>query len=272
MGAAVISFSSIAVGVRELGGKLPTIELLFARSLIGVMIMSFVLIFVTKENPFLSQKKKIHFWRNLFHFGGQYGWFVGILHLPLAEVFALEFTVPVWASILAYFILKEQLGWQQGLGITLGMIGVLCVVRPGIEIIQPASLVVLGAAVCFAMTHVLTRSLAGEESTTLVVFYMCLIQLPIGGLLSASVWQWPDPIQAVWLIWIGLSALAAHFSMTRALHYSSVQTVLTLDFIRLPFIALVGVVLYSELLDYWIIVGGGLMLVGNLFGLKKKPN
>ena len=220
------------------------------------MIMSFVLIFVTKENPFLSQKKKIHFGGIYSTLEWQYGWFVGILHLPLAEVFALEFTVPVWASILAYFILKEQLGWQQGSWYNLGY-DRCAVCGSARDRNYPARLAGgVGCSSMFCDDSCVDAFFGGRRAQRWWFLYVP-DSVTYRGLLSASVWQWPDPIQAVWLIWIGLSALAAHFSMTRALHYSSVQTVLTLDFIRLPFIALVGVVLYSELLDYWIIVGVG---------------
>ncbi len=269
MAAAVVSFSSIAVGARELSGEMHVFQMLFARSVVGLLIMTVLLLLFYRKNPFRTPKLKAHVLRNVFHFGGQYGWFVGIAYLPLAEVFALEFTVPVWASLFAYFLLGERLTQRKCAGIVLGIVGVLFVVRPGIEIVQPASFVVLAAAIGFALTHVTTRSLAGSESTLVIVFFMCLIQLPIGGLLSLSVWKWPTSSEIFWLVWIGISALLAHYCMTRALYYASVSTVLTIDFLRLPFIALVAMWLYDENLDMWVLMGGAIMVLGNVIGLGK---
>ena len=97
---------------------------------------------------------------------------------------------------------------------------------------------------------------------------MCLVQLPIGFALSIAHWQWPESGQWGWLLLIGLMALSAHFCMSKAMHYAEVSVVVTLDFLRLPLIALLGVVLYAEAFDWAILLGGTLMLIGNIIALQ----
>ena len=96
---------------------------------------------------------------------------------------------------------------------------------------------------------------------------MCLIQLPIGGILALPQWQWPVGSQWGWLLVIGLMALSAHFCMAKAMAHAEVSTVVTLDFLRLPLIALIGVVFYAEPFEVAILLGGALMMTGNMLNI-----
>jgi drug/metabolite transporter (DMT)-like permease len=149
------------------------------------------------------------------------------------------------------------------------MTGVLVIVRPGYAIVDPASFIVLGAAFCYAISHTATKSLSSSESATSIIFYMCLIQLPIGLIFSLANWSWPIGWQWLWLALIGFTALSAHYCMAKAMQYTEVTTVVTIDFLRLPLIAIVGVLVYSEQFEISLILGGLLMLVGNLVSIRR---
>ena len=193
---------------------------------------------------------------------------MGIGILPLAEVFALEFTVPIWTLIIAAIFLGEAITTTKSISVFLGLAGVLVIVQPVYAIMHSASLIVLAAAICYAISHTATKSLSSSESAISILFYMCLIQLPIGLLLSLANWSWPIGEQWLWLIVIGFTALSAHYCMTKAMNYAEVTTVVTMDFFRLPLIALVGMFFYAEQFEMSLIVGGGLMLIGNLIRVK----
>ncbi len=266
---ALFSFSLMAVCVRELAGEIATCQTLLFRSVIGLLCVSIILI-ASKEHVNVETKKLgLHILRNIFHFAGQYGWFLGIAMLPLAEVFALEFTVPIWTLIIASIALGEKIIMRKVLSILLGSLGVVVILQPGISIIDPASFIVLASAICYAVSHTATKSLSSSDSAISILFYMCLIQLPIGLFLSITDWVWPLGIQWLWLLIIGLTALTAHYCMAKAMQHAEATTVVTLDFLRLPLIALVGVVLYSEKLELALLIGGLLMLVGNIVSLKQ---
>lgn len=263
------SFCLMAVSIRELSGEIDTFQILFFRSVIGLVVISLIIVATGKTSCFRIQRIGLHGVRNTFHFAGQYGWFLGIGLLPLAEVFALEFTVPLWTALIAYVFLKEALTTQTVTSILLGIMGVLIIVQPGIEIINYASLVVLGAAICYAISYVSTKAISSTEHPFSIIFMMCLIQFPIGLFLSLASWQSPTEGQWLWIAIIGITALSAHYCITKAMLYAEVTTVVTMDFFRLPIIAIVGVVFYSEAIELSILVGSLLILLGNL--LKMSP-
>ena len=266
---ALLSFSSMAIAGRELSDDVPVFLMLLIRSLIGLIIICSIITWQRQFELFNTRRLKLHTVRNVFHFGGQLGWFIGIGLLPLGEVFALEFTVPFWTVLLATFILKDKLTSRKIIAVSMGMAGVLFVVRPGIEILDSAALIVLAAAFGYAASHTATKVLSDTEAPLTILFYMCLIQLPIGLVLSWNNLSLPDSAHYPWLILIGTTALTAHFCMTKALQQTDVTTVVTLDFLRLPLIVVIGMLFYAEPFDIWVIVGGALMLAGNIFNQKR---
>lgn len=263
---ALLSFMMMAIGGRELAGQLTTFQILFFRSLIGLLVISAVL-WRTGWHHVKTEKLGLHLLRNIAHYGGQYGWFYGLGFIPLAEVFAIEFTLPVWVAILAVVILGEKLTRPRVIAIVFGLIGLLIILRPGMQVVQSAALAVLAAAVGYALSHVLTKKITNTDTALSVVFYMTLIQLPFGLIPSLFTWQTPQGEMWVWLVVVGVGALTAHYCMSQALKLADATVVVPMDFLRLPLIALVGVIFYSEALDWLVLVGGAVMLAGNWWNI-----
>lgn len=264
MGGALVSFCLMAIAGRELAGAIQTFQILLSRSVIGLLVVSVLIWKSGRPALFSTQRLPLQLGRNLFHFVGQYGWFLGLGLLPLAQVFALEFTTPLWTLLIAALFLKERLSARKAVAIALGSVGVVLILNPGGDIVNPAALYVLGAAVCYALSYVATKALSTTDDPLTILFYMCLVQLPLGLVLSASHFVLPTPLQWVWMTVIGLSALTAHFCLTHAMKTTEVSVVVTLDFLRLPLIGMVGMALYGEGFRPMLLVGAGLMLVGNL--------
>lgn len=266
---AIIAFSLMAVGARELAGEINVFQILFFRSVMGLVIVSVLILSTGQRNLFVTRRVNLHIGRNIFHFAGQYGWFLGIGLLPLAEVFALEFTVPIWTVLIASVFLKEYLTARKLTAILVGVIGVLVIIRPGAQILDVASMIVLASAACFGVSYVATKGLSSSESSLTVLFYMCLIQLPVSLLFTVGHWIEPTPLQWLWVSIVSVAALGAHYCVTRAMKLAEAGVVVTLDFLRLPLIAAVGVVFYSEAFDIALILGAALMLIGNLINLHR---
>ncbi|WP_305405024.1 DMT family transporter [Photobacterium leiognathi] len=264
---ALCSFCLIAIGARELANDITTAQLMALRSVIGLGIISAIICYHRDTRLFKTQRLPLQVFRNVFHFAGQYGWLFGITVLPLAEVFAIEFTVPIWTAIIATLFLQERFNSQRLLSLVLGFVGVLIIVQPGIKIINSASLIVLGAAVCYAVSHASTKSLSVTDKPLTILFYMCLVQLPLGVLLAYQNWQEPNLLAWGWIILVSVAALSAHFCMTKAMQTADVTLVVMMDFLRLPLIALVGVYFYAEGLDWTLFLGAGCMLLGNLINV-----
>ncbi len=267
MALTLFSFCFMAVAIRELSGQLSTFQILFFRSLIGLVVLSTLMIVTGNGVYFRSQRWLLHTFRNSLHFVGQYCWFIGIGLLPLAEVFALEFTVPLWTALIAAFVLGERLTIKKCVSIALGLLGVICIVGSDLGEVSNASLIVLFAAVIYSIVHVATKSLSTTDNTLTVIFFMCLMQLPIGLLFAIPEWTQPNSLQWWWVVIIGITGLSAHFGMTKAMHYAEVSVVVTMDFLRLPLIIVVGVFLYAEPFVASVLIGSLFMLAGNLLNI-----
>lgn len=267
MGGAMFCFLAMAISGRELHGHLNTFQVLFFRSLVGVAVVG-VLLHRAGWVKLRTRAPGTHVLRNVVHFAGQYGWFYGLGLIPLTEVFALEFTMPIWTALLAPFVLGERMTLTRALVVVLGFIGTLVVLRPGLAIVHPAALAVLASAFAYAVAHMLTKRLSGTDAPLAILFYMTLIQLPLGFVLSLHGWRWPSPADWPWLVTVGVAALAAHYCMTRAFQLADATVVVPMDFLRLPLIAGVGYVFYGETLSPWVLVGALILCAGAWLNLK----
>ncbi|MDP3516255.1 MAG: DMT family transporter [Pseudohongiella sp.] len=266
MGGTLLSFTAMAVAARELSEDLSTFQILSIRSFIGLLLISTIL--SQKGWQQLSLKNiKVHLVRNVAHFCGQFGWFYAIAFIPLAAVFAIEFTVPIWTAVFAAILLAERITGVRVLAIMLGVVGVLVILRPGLVVVHPAAIAMLGGAVAYGLSHALTKKLSGSDSSLSILFYMMLIQLPLGLLPAAFDWVTPTAAQWPWLIVVGITGLTAHLCMVRALSLADATLVIPMDSLRLPLIALVGSVVYSERLDACLALGAGLIVAGNLMNV-----
>jgi drug/metabolite transporter (DMT)-like permease len=198
---------------------------------------------------------------------GQYGWFVGVSLLPLSQVFALEFTAPLWTSILAMIFLGEILTLRRFIAIVLGFSGVFLIVNPGEGIFNFNSLYVIAAAILFSVGNTFSKSLVKTDRPLTILFYMSLIQLPIALALSYQSLIMPDAVQSFWMLVIGLTSMASHFCMSKAMQKTDLSIVVTLDFFRLPLITLVGVLLYQEAFKWVMVVGALMVFSANLINL-----
>ena len=256
----------MAVAARELSADLGTFQILAIRSLIGFLVIA-VILSQTGWQQISLRNLNVHILRNLAHFCGQFGWFYAIAFIPLVAVFAIEFTVPIWTALFAAILLAERLSAVRLLAIVLGILGVLIILRPGLAVVHPAALAMLGGAVAYGLSHVLTKKLSGQDSSLCILFYMTLIQLPMGLLPAAFAWTTPTATHWPWLILVGVSGLTAHYCMVRALSLADAMLVVPMDFLRLPLIALVGYAFYGEHIDGYLAMGAGLIIAANLINV-----
>jgi len=273
---ALSCFSLLAVASRELTAALSTLEILFWRSLLGGVIVTAILARAGILDRAGLQPQLIgwHALRNVTHFGGQCAWLIAIAALPLAEVFALEFTTPLWAALMAALFMGEALNRGRWISLLLGFAGVLVILRPGAAVINPASLVMLVGAFGFGITVIVTRKLTQMLSGhghafLLVLFYMTVMQglLSLGFLLLNAGLRLPPADNVPWLAVAAVTALMAHYSLTRALSYADASVVMPMDYLRLPLIMVVAWLLYGESVTVWLMLGAGLIIAGNAWGL-----
>jgi drug/metabolite transporter (DMT)-like permease len=263
----VLSLTVLAICVRELGAFMSPLQILFFRSLFGLLVMTLLVLHQFGRIPVTTQFNT-HLIRNIFHYLGQYAWFYAIVFIPLATVFAIDFTAPMWTVLLATLLLGEKITRWRILAIFMGIIGVLVVLRPGIETIHIASLAVLASSFCFAMTYTLTRKLTQGDSPLIILFYMSAIQFPIAIFPALHVWVTPVGKAWIWIIAVGITSITAHYSLSRALAIADASIVIPMDFMRLPIIVIVGYLLYQEGLDWFVLLGASIIFAGNFLNVR----
>ena len=264
---AVISFCIMTIGVKEMSNNVNSFQIIFYRSIIGLIT---ILLFFKKKlkTPTFSVVKE-HLFRNIFHIIGQYGWIVGIIYLSLAEVTAIEFSVPIWILIIASIFLKEKMTSSNLISIVLGFIGVLIILRPGFSIISIKSIIVLLSAISYAIAHTSTKKLTKKHTPLDIVFIMCLIQIPISFCFTLENLTLPDIKDSCYLLVVGISAITAHFTMAKAMQDDDISSIISIDYFRLPILILLGILIYNEKFDPIYLIGGTLIFIGNWINKKK---
>ena len=270
MGGALTAFSVLAVSVRELAARqLGIFEILAVRSCTALVILLTLLAIRSDLRKSLAPRRiGTHLLRNTFHFGSQYCWAAALTMMPLAAVFALEFTMPTWTILLAAWLLGERLTPSRIGVVVLGLIGVLVIVRPGIAAFNPATFLVLAAAFGFAITMIATKHLTATETTFGIVFWMMVIQLPMslaGSDLGAFARLGPNDLLPV--LGMGIAGTASHYCLSNAFRAGDATVVVPLDFLRVPIIAVVGWILYNEVPDLFVLLGALIIVAGVTWNL-----
>ena len=272
MSGALLAFSATAVAVRALTPAFSVFEILAVRNAAGIAILLACALLRPELRPGLKPRRfRLHLARNVVHFASTDGWAFGLTLLPLATVFALEFTTPVWVALLAIPLLRERMTRGRFVAVALGFAGVLVILRPGVETLQPAGLLMLAVALGFAFVAIMTKHLTRTESTFSILFFMNLLQLPMNlAGVSGAFWLRIVPSHALPLIGVCAGGLLSHYCLTNAYRQGDATMVVPLDFLRIPLIALVGWQLYGEALDPYVFVGSGCIIAGILYSLRRE--
>ena len=266
---AILSFSLMAVAGRAVSDTHDTFEIMLYRSLTGVAIMAIVVAWGNRWAEITLKRFPLHVTRNLAHFTGQNLWFWSLNLIPLAQVFALEFTTPVWVILLAPLLLGERITRIGLFSAALGFLGVLIVARPDLHNINAGVLAAASSAIAFALTAIMTRKLTRTESIVAILVYLTLIQAVFGVIMAGYDGMITAPTTETWywLMAIGFAGLLAHFCLTTALSLAPASIVMPIDFARLPTIAVVGMLLYNEPIDLFVFVGAALIFGANYINI-----
>jgi drug/metabolite transporter (DMT)-like permease len=189
--------------------------------------------------------------------------------IPLAQVFALEFTSPLWVLVLSPLILGERMTQVRAVAAVIGFTGILIVARPGPETINAGTLAAAAAALGFAGSILATKRLTRTERLTCILFWMTLTQI-VFGLICAGVdgdIALPSPVSLPWLVVIGCAGLMAHVCLTTALSIAPATLIAPVDFLRLPLIAVIGLMVYGEAIDAAVLIGAAVIFGANYLNL-----
>nr|WP_311136120.1 MULTISPECIES: DMT family transporter [Pseudooceanicola] len=269
MSGAIVSFLAMAIAGRSLGATFDTFEIMTWRSLTGLAIMVLVITLRGRWRDISPRHMGLHLGRNLAHFTAQNLWFYAITVIPLAQVFALEFTSPLWVLLLSPLLLGERITRTRAFSALLGFVGILIVTRPGSQPLSPGVIAAGIAAVGFALTFLTTKRLTRTVPTLCILFWMTALQTVFGLICAGYDGQVTLPGAATLplLILVGVAGLAAHFCVTSALSFAPATLVVPIDFTRLPLAAILGALVLGDPFDPIVLLGAAVIFAGNYLNI-----
>jgi len=266
----ILNITITAICIRELSFKYSSFEIQNFRNIFSIIII--LIFFKAKNNVHLTTfQLKNNFIRNIFHFIGQSAWTWGLTVLPLAVVFSLEFTMPIWAAIIAIIIFKEKITLNKILFLILGLLGTWIILLPDTKYIGIYNIIVLFSAITYAIAHNFTKKLTGTDSIISILFYMSIIQLPfslIGSFIVDDL-HYNIAKEMPLIILLTITSLLAHYCLSSALKNSEASVVLPIDYIRLPLIIFIGWYYYDEIISSNVFIGSVFIIFGVIVFLNK---
>ena len=260
---------TMAVAGRETVNQLSAFQVMELRAMIGLVLLSPLVFAAGGLSAMKTAHPWRHIWRNAVHYAAQYAWLIAVTLIPLAQVISIEFTMPIWTAVLAVLFIGEKLNRWKVVAIALGLVGVVMIVRPAVDSVEPGQLYALFAAFGFSISVILIKALTRTDSVVRIIFWRLIIQGVIGAVPALWVWQpVPDGLWP-WILLVAICGTFSHYCMARAMVHADATIVVPMDFLRVPLTALIGWLVYAEAIDVFTATGAVLILMGNLLNLKK---
>ena len=261
---ATIILASMHGMVRHMGGDMHPFVLVFFRNFFGLLVMV-PLIVRAGRNGLRSDNYHLLFLRGISGICAMLTWFYSLAFVPLAEATALSFTAAIFAALCAIIFLGEKIRIRRWAAIFCGFAGVLIVLRPDAENFNPLMLLILVSTVFWASSITLVKHLSKTDSTTSIVGWMSILLTTLSLPFALYYWQWPVGEQWVWLIVIGAFGTLGHLCMVRALALADTTAVMSIDFFRLLWGAIIGAYFFGDLVEASTWIGAIVIFASGLY-------
>lgn len=251
--------------VRHVADELHPVQIAFFRNLFG---LAFVLPFLVPAGlaQLRPRRPGLLVLRGVTDAGAMMMFFTALSLAPLATVTALSFTAPLFATVLAVPILREVVGLRRALSVVAGFAGALIVIRPGAEgLVTAGALMTLASACFWGLALCLIKLLSRTETSVAITFYAASALIPVTFVAALPVWQTPSPQAFGWLVTMGALGTVGQLSISQAMRLADATVVMPLDFTRLLWAALLGMVLFAEVPDLATVVGGSIIFASVVY-------
>lgn len=260
----VLCFALMAISIRMVSAQLHPFQIAFFRNLFGLL---FTLPLVWHAGPSLlrTDKLRLYVLRCLTGLAAMLTGFWALVHLPLAQAVALSYTTPLFVTILAVVVLGEVVRARRWTAVVIGFIGVLVILRPGVDGLQFGALVAIASSALAASSAISIKFLSRTEPADAIVIWMVLIMTPMSLLPALPVWRAPDPSAWLWVVVTGGLGTLGHLCMTRAYQTADVSALQPLNFLQLPIVAFIAWLLFAERVDSWTVAGAGIIFASTAY-------
>ncbi len=257
-------FVAVTAVVKHGAQDLPAPQSAFMRYAIGLVFVLPILKSM-REAHLTNRQLKLFCIRGLAHTFGVMLWFYAMTRITIAEVTAMNYLTPVYVTLGAALFLGERLAMRRLIAVALAFIGALIVLRPGVRELSDGHIAMIGTALVFSVSY-LTAKLMSDEVPASVVVGMLSITVTIGlAPFAFAVWQTPTSAEVGWMAVIAVIATAGHYTMTLAFAAAPVSVTQPVTFLQLVWSVAIGVALFGEPIDGWVIFGGLVIIASTTF-------
>ncbi len=259
MTGACLCFAGMNVIIRQLTYDMHPFEVVFFRNLAG---LAFMLPWLCRAGTtgLRTDHHRYYLGRSFIGFLSMLFWFTALAMMPLAEATALSFTAPLFATIFAVVLLHEVVRARRWTATAIGFLGTMIILRPGFTDLGMAHALVIASSALAGINASLVKQLTRTESANAIVTYMTLYIVPMSLIPALFVWVTPPWHTVPWIVALGLVATLGHQAMTRAFAATDASVVMSFDFARLPFVALIAWLVFGEVPDVWTWVGAAVIV------------
>lgn len=255
--------------VKSIGPRIPAVEMLFFRGVFGAVFLVPLLLWFGWRSV-ATKHPGMHLLRTAFGTASMFGVFYAVTHLPLADATAILFSSPLFATVFAAIILGETVGWRRVAATAVGFSGVLVMMRPGAETIEPATFVAIGAALLTGALAIIIRRLSGRDSPYVIIFWFTIA----GGLITLfpalAVWVMPQPGDWPLVVLIGFLGLIGQTAFTLAFSSGESSAIAPFDYMRLIFAGLLGYLFFAEVPDVWSLAGAAIIMGSTFYIMRRE--
>jgi drug/metabolite transporter (DMT)-like permease len=257
-------FAAMHTAIRYTTQRMPAAEVAFFRNLFGLVVIVPLLV---RHGPgvFYTQKLGLHVLRSVLNVFSMLAFFLGLSLTPIARATALSFTAPLFTALLSALLLGEVFRWRRWTAIVCGFLGTLVILRPGFQALELGALLIIGSSLLWGLAIIDIKILGRTESTLTITAYVTVLMIPMTLVPAIAVWQTPPPEMWVWLVFIGVIGTFGQIVVTDALKLADMTVLMPLDFLKLVWATVLGIVLFAEVPDTFTWIGAAIVFGSSFY-------
>ena len=254
----------MVIFIRKASENLHILEVVFFRNLLAFIVM-LPLLTSTGLAAIKMNNTKLFLMRGFFGAIGMLAGFTCLTLIPLAQATAISFSKPIFITIGAAIFLGEIIKARRIAAIIIGIIGMLVIVQPGVNSLSFGIMLAIIAALAHSVNALIVKKLTLTDSPQAIVTWMVIILIPITFIPAVAVWQWPNLETWLYLWGIAIVGTLAHFSWTKSYTMAEITSLESIEFIKLPIMALFGWMIFSEIPGTWTWIGGSIIFLSTIY-------
>ena len=259
-----LCFVAVTAIVKHGAQDLPAAESAFLRYVLGLVFL-IPMIRPMRQANLTARQYKLFALRGVTHTLGVTLWFFAMTRITIAEVTAMNYMTPIYVTLGAALFLGERLAFRRIMAILIAFLGALLILRPGFREVSDGHIAMIATAVFFSVSYLTAKRMA-DEVPAVVVVGMLSVTVTIGLFpLALAVWRTPTAQEVGWMFLVAVFATVGHYAMTRAFAAAPVAVTQPITFLQLIWSVLLGAAFFGEPADFWVIVGGTVVLGSAVF-------